>query len=99
MGIWRVTRSTWLQNLAVRSFLIFNGTPSGIKLIGTCNKKGMKFASKFNGTLVVKSQLFKLVKGALSITGPANTQKDGGRKRGRCEFGMIGSNQFNIKKA
>eukprot|EP00983_Pelagomonas_calceolata_P004661 152119-Pelagomonas_calceolata.AAC.1 len=26
---------------------------------------GMKFASKFNGTLMVKSQLFKLVKGVL----------------------------------
>eukprot|EP00983_Pelagomonas_calceolata_P089868 1157354-Pelagomonas_calceolata.AAC.5 len=38
---------------------------------------GMKFASKFIGTLVVKSQLFELVKGMLSITGPANTQKDG----------------------
>eukprot|EP00983_Pelagomonas_calceolata_P013809 442381-Pelagomonas_calceolata.AAC.1 len=37
---------------------------------------GMKFASKFNGTLVVKTQLFKLVKGMLSVTGPANTQKD-----------------------
>eukprot|EP00983_Pelagomonas_calceolata_P013331 426001-Pelagomonas_calceolata.AAC.1 len=37
---------------------------------------GMKLASKFNGTLMVKSKLFKLVKGVLNITGPANTQKD-----------------------
>eukprot|EP00983_Pelagomonas_calceolata_P085380 1156540-Pelagomonas_calceolata.AAC.2 len=28
-----------------------------------CKKMGMGFASKFNGTLVVESQLFKLVKG------------------------------------
>eukprot|EP00983_Pelagomonas_calceolata_P035329 1104947-Pelagomonas_calceolata.AAC.2 len=37
---------------------------------------GMKFASKLNGTLVVKFQLFKLVKGVLSLTGPTDTQKD-----------------------
>eukprot|EP00983_Pelagomonas_calceolata_P118792 1160537-Pelagomonas_calceolata.AAC.1 len=30
---------------------------------------GMEFARKFNGTLVVKSQIFKLVKGMLSETG------------------------------
>eukprot|EP00983_Pelagomonas_calceolata_P097759 1158275-Pelagomonas_calceolata.AAC.5 len=38
---------------------------------------GMKFASKFIGALVVKSQLMKLVKGVLSAAGPTNTQKDG----------------------
>eukprot|EP00983_Pelagomonas_calceolata_P075550 1153064-Pelagomonas_calceolata.AAC.9 len=37
---------------------------------------GMEFVSKHIGTLVVKSQLFKLVKGMLSVTGPTNTQKD-----------------------
>eukprot|EP00983_Pelagomonas_calceolata_P068663 1150027-Pelagomonas_calceolata.AAC.1 len=31
----------------------------------------------FNGTLVVKIQLFKLVKGMLSVTSPTDTQKDG----------------------
>eukprot|EP00983_Pelagomonas_calceolata_P054658 1143796-Pelagomonas_calceolata.AAC.1 len=35
---------------------------------------GMKFARKFNGTSVVKFQLFKLVKGMLSTTRPTNTQ-------------------------
>eukprot|EP00983_Pelagomonas_calceolata_P031089 976506-Pelagomonas_calceolata.AAC.1 len=40
-------------------FLSF--TPSGIKLDGIRNRMGMKFANKFNGTLVVKSQLFRLV--------------------------------------
>eukprot|EP00983_Pelagomonas_calceolata_P030839 969018-Pelagomonas_calceolata.AAC.1 len=38
---------------------------------------GMKFASKFIGVLVVKSRLFKLVKGVLSVAGPINTQNDG----------------------
>eukprot|EP00967_Tisochrysis_lutea_P121675 scaffold200697_cov16-Tisochrysis_lutea.AAC.1 len=37
----------------------------------------MKYVSKFNGTLVIKSQLFILVKGMLNIIGPTNTQKDG----------------------
>eukprot|EP00983_Pelagomonas_calceolata_P083741 1156224-Pelagomonas_calceolata.AAC.2 len=59
MGIWRVPRSTQLQNLAVRSIIVFNSTPSGNKLVGIRNKMDMKFASKFNGTLVVKSQLLK----------------------------------------
>eukprot|EP00983_Pelagomonas_calceolata_P079961 1154930-Pelagomonas_calceolata.AAC.1 len=76
MGIWRVTGSTQLQNLAVRSICVFNSTPSGNKLVGIRNRMGMEFASKFNGTLVVKSQSFKLVKGMLSATGLTNTQKD-----------------------
>eukprot|EP00983_Pelagomonas_calceolata_P021453 672427-Pelagomonas_calceolata.AAC.1 len=37
---------------------------------------GMKFTSEFNGTLLVKSQSFKLGKGVLSIAGPTDTQKD-----------------------
>eukprot|EP00983_Pelagomonas_calceolata_P038629 1136860-Pelagomonas_calceolata.AAC.2 len=37
---------------------------------------GIWFMSKFSGTVVVKSQLLELVKGMLSITSPANTQKD-----------------------
>eukprot|EP00983_Pelagomonas_calceolata_P069722 1150478-Pelagomonas_calceolata.AAC.17 len=32
MGIWRVTGSTRLQNLAVRSIIVANGTPSGMIL-------------------------------------------------------------------
>eukprot|EP00983_Pelagomonas_calceolata_P002677 89013-Pelagomonas_calceolata.AAC.1 len=36
----------------------------------------MEFASKFNGTLVMKSQLFNLVKGMISVRGPTNTHKD-----------------------
>eukprot|EP00983_Pelagomonas_calceolata_P009982 323842-Pelagomonas_calceolata.AAC.1 len=45
---------------------------------------GMKFASKFIGVLVVKSQLVKLVKGVLSVAGPANTQKDGAEGHNFC---------------
>eukprot|EP00983_Pelagomonas_calceolata_P019362 608288-Pelagomonas_calceolata.AAC.2 len=60
LGIWRITGSTGLQNLAVRSICVFNSLPSGNKLIGKHNRIGMKFASEFIGALVVKSQLFKL---------------------------------------
>eukprot|EP00983_Pelagomonas_calceolata_P009775 316963-Pelagomonas_calceolata.AAC.1 len=34
---------------------------SGNKFVGIHNRLGMQFVSKFKGTLVVKSQLFKLV--------------------------------------
>eukprot|EP00983_Pelagomonas_calceolata_P012761 408050-Pelagomonas_calceolata.AAC.1 len=37
---------------------------------------GMKFASKFIGALVVKSQLLRLGKGVLCVAGPTNAQKD-----------------------
>eukprot|EP00983_Pelagomonas_calceolata_P026071 818821-Pelagomonas_calceolata.AAC.1 len=60
MGIWRVIGSTRLHNLAVRSILVFNSTPSGDKPVGIHDRMGTKFASKFIGALVVKSQLFKL---------------------------------------
>eukprot|EP00983_Pelagomonas_calceolata_P083200 1156110-Pelagomonas_calceolata.AAC.1 len=50
---------------------------SGNKLVGIHNIMCIKLASKFNGTLVVKSQLLKLVKGVLIVTGPTDTQKDG----------------------
>jgi len=51
----------------------------------------MKFASKFIGALVVKSQLFKLVKGVLSVAGPTNTQKDGVESHNFCinEFAEV----------
>eukprot|EP00983_Pelagomonas_calceolata_P072729 1151839-Pelagomonas_calceolata.AAC.1 len=76
MGIWRVTGSNQLQNMAVRSISVLNSTPCGNKIVGIRNRMGMKFASKSNGTLVVKSQLFKMVEGVLGVTGPTNTQKD-----------------------
>eukprot|EP00983_Pelagomonas_calceolata_P064047 1147953-Pelagomonas_calceolata.AAC.2 len=60
MGIWRVIGSARLHNLAARSIPVFNSTPSGNKLVGIHDRMGMKFASKFIGGLVVKSQLFKL---------------------------------------
>eukprot|EP00983_Pelagomonas_calceolata_P095377 1158005-Pelagomonas_calceolata.AAC.7 len=39
---------------------------SGNKLVGVHYRMGMKFESKFNGTLVVKSMLFELFKGVLN---------------------------------
>jgi len=56
--------------------------PSGNKFVCIQNRMGMKLTSKFNGTLVAKSQIQKLVKGMLmsiliSVTGPTNTLKDG----------------------
>eukprot|EP00983_Pelagomonas_calceolata_P055568 1144208-Pelagomonas_calceolata.AAC.9 len=80
MGIMRVIGSR-LHNLAARSFLVFDSTPSGNKLVSIHNRTGMKFASKFIGVLAAKSQLFKLVKGVLSVAGPTNTQKDSGESR------------------
>eukprot|EP00983_Pelagomonas_calceolata_P033195 1039490-Pelagomonas_calceolata.AAC.1 len=53
--------------------IIWLSTLSGDKLVGIHDKMGMKFASKFIGTLVVKSQLLKLAKGVLSVAGPTNT--------------------------
>eukprot|EP00983_Pelagomonas_calceolata_P010082 327780-Pelagomonas_calceolata.AAC.5 len=77
MGIWRVFESSWLQNLTVRNTFALNSMPSGNKPVGIRNRVGMKFASNFDGTLVVKTQLFKLVKDMLSVTGPTNIQEDG----------------------
>eukprot|EP00983_Pelagomonas_calceolata_P081177 1155459-Pelagomonas_calceolata.AAC.4 len=45
---------------------------------------GMKFASKLNGALVVKSQLFTLAKGVLSVAGPTDTQKYGVESHNFC---------------
>eukprot|EP00983_Pelagomonas_calceolata_P076630 1153493-Pelagomonas_calceolata.AAC.1 len=56
MGIWRVTGSTQLQDLAVRNIIVFISTPDGNKLAGILNKMGMKLTGKLNGTLVVQSQ-------------------------------------------
>eukprot|EP00983_Pelagomonas_calceolata_P061846 1147001-Pelagomonas_calceolata.AAC.1 len=73
IGIWRVTGSTWLHDLAVTSTFVFNSTPRGNKLVGIHNRMGTEFASKFIGALMVKSQLFKLVKGVLSVAGSTQT--------------------------
>eukprot|EP00983_Pelagomonas_calceolata_P034939 1094168-Pelagomonas_calceolata.AAC.1 len=61
MGIWRVTGSTRLQNLAVRSITIFHSTSSGNKLMGILTRMGTEFVSKFMGPLMIQSKLFKLV--------------------------------------
>eukprot|EP00983_Pelagomonas_calceolata_P084377 1156351-Pelagomonas_calceolata.AAC.13 len=51
-------------------------TPCGNKLVGILNRMGMKLASKFDGTLVVRSQKFELVKAMLSIMSPIDAQKN-----------------------
>eukprot|EP00983_Pelagomonas_calceolata_P076758 1153555-Pelagomonas_calceolata.AAC.1 len=80
--------STWTQNLAVRGITVFISTSSGNKLVGILNQMGMKFMSKFNGTLMVQSdwelQLLKLVKGVLSITSPTNAQEDSMKSHSFC---------------
>eukprot|EP00983_Pelagomonas_calceolata_P047592 1140727-Pelagomonas_calceolata.AAC.2 len=73
MGVWSVTGSTRLQNLAVRSVFVLNSTPSGNKSMSILNRMGMQIASKFQGMLLVKAQLFELDQGMLSIAGPTNT--------------------------
>eukprot|EP00983_Pelagomonas_calceolata_P029245 916859-Pelagomonas_calceolata.AAC.1 len=73
MGVWRVIGSNRLQNLAVRKVTVFNSSLSGNKLVSILDRMGMKFVSKFNGTLVVQSKLLKLVQGMLSVTGPTDT--------------------------
>eukprot|EP00983_Pelagomonas_calceolata_P033422 1046915-Pelagomonas_calceolata.AAC.1 len=52
---------------------------------------GMKLASKFNGTLVVQSQLFKLVEDMLRIISPTNTQENGIKSHRFCinEFAEV----------
>eukprot|EP00983_Pelagomonas_calceolata_P022985 723611-Pelagomonas_calceolata.AAC.1 len=56
MGVWRVTGSTRLQNLAVRRITVFitvfNCSPSGNELVSILNRTCMLFVSKYNGTLV-----------------------------------------------
>eukprot|EP00983_Pelagomonas_calceolata_P124758 1161139-Pelagomonas_calceolata.AAC.7 len=54
--IWKVTGSIQLQSLDVRSIFVFKSTPSGNKLVVLHNRMGMKFASMFNGALVVQPQ-------------------------------------------
>eukprot|EP00983_Pelagomonas_calceolata_P018547 581970-Pelagomonas_calceolata.AAC.1 len=49
MEVWRVTRSTWLQSLAVRSVFVLNSTPSGNKFMSIIDRMGMQIASKFQG--------------------------------------------------
>eukprot|EP00983_Pelagomonas_calceolata_P075559 1153067-Pelagomonas_calceolata.AAC.4 len=86
MGIWKVSGTTRLKNLAVRSVIVFNSAPSGNKLVGTQNRMCMKHASKFNGMLMVKSKLFELIKGVFNITGPTNTQKDSTKSHNLCTY-------------
>eukprot|EP00983_Pelagomonas_calceolata_P079544 1154738-Pelagomonas_calceolata.AAC.3 len=57
--------------MAVRSITVINSTPSGVLY-----KMGMKSVSKFNGTLVVKSQLSKLVECIFCVARSTNAQQN-----------------------
>eukprot|EP00983_Pelagomonas_calceolata_P104841 1159068-Pelagomonas_calceolata.AAC.16 len=59
-------------------------TPNRNKLVGILKRAGMKLTGKLHGTLVVQTQLLKLVKGVLSITRPANAQENGVKSRSFC---------------
>eukprot|EP00983_Pelagomonas_calceolata_P129341 1161598-Pelagomonas_calceolata.AAC.2 len=61
----RLSSTTKLQNMSANGDL--DCTTSGNKLVGILNRMGMKFANNFNGTLVVKSQLFEVAKGMLRV--------------------------------
>eukprot|EP00983_Pelagomonas_calceolata_P023560 742666-Pelagomonas_calceolata.AAC.1 len=58
--------------MAARSIAVINSTLSGNKLVGISYRMSMKSVSKFNGTLVVKSQLFKLVECMFCVTRSTN---------------------------
>eukprot|EP00983_Pelagomonas_calceolata_P079745 1154839-Pelagomonas_calceolata.AAC.1 len=60
-----------------RSITVVNSTPSGNKLVDILYKMSMKSVSKSNGTLVVKSQLFKLVECMFCVTHSTNAQENG----------------------
>ena len=53
MGIWRIARSAWLQNLVVGSVIVFNSVACGDKFMGITNRMDMKLFSKLCGTVVV----------------------------------------------
>eukprot|EP00983_Pelagomonas_calceolata_P102658 1158832-Pelagomonas_calceolata.AAC.2 len=72
----RGTGGLLAPGLAVELF-IFNSTPSGNKLVGILNRVGLKLVGKLNGTLLVQTQLFQLVRSMLSITCPTNAQEIG----------------------
>eukprot|EP00983_Pelagomonas_calceolata_P116735 1160343-Pelagomonas_calceolata.AAC.1 len=63
MGVWGVTGSTRLQNLAVRSFVI-KSTPSRNKFMSILNRMGMQIANA-------------AVRASFKARCPTSTQKDG----------------------
>eukprot|EP00983_Pelagomonas_calceolata_P115587 1160217-Pelagomonas_calceolata.AAC.6 len=79
------------QNMAARSITFINSTFSGNKLVGILYRMGIKSVSKFNGTLVVKSQLFRLVECMFCVTRSTSTQENGMKSYDFCtnEFAEV----------
>eukprot|EP00983_Pelagomonas_calceolata_P040646 1137708-Pelagomonas_calceolata.AAC.2 len=77
--------------MAARGITVINSTPSGNKLVGILYRTGMKSVSKFNGTSVVKSQLFKLVECMFCVTSSTNAQENGVESHNFCtnEFAEV----------
>eukprot|EP00983_Pelagomonas_calceolata_P050357 1141944-Pelagomonas_calceolata.AAC.3 len=94
VGIWKVTGSTRIQNLAVRGAFVFTSVPNGNKLVGILNGVGMKLMGKLSSTLMVQIQLFKVVKAMLSITRPTNAQENDNRKE--ADVGLVGPWQRTV---
>eukprot|EP00983_Pelagomonas_calceolata_P104064 1158980-Pelagomonas_calceolata.AAC.5 len=72
MGVWRVTGSTRLQNLAVRSVFVFDGTSSGNKFVGIFRLYGFySFVGIFDRM-------------SMQFASPTNTQKYGVESHSFC---------------
>eukprot|EP00983_Pelagomonas_calceolata_P034420 1078910-Pelagomonas_calceolata.AAC.2 len=99
MGIWRVSGSARLKNLAMRSIHVFNSTLSGNKLVDVHGSMGMKLARSFNGILLVKSKSFELITGVFNLTGHANTQKDSMKSHSFCTNEFAEVSAYNLKQA
>ena len=63
MGIRGVARGTRPRSLAIGNTIVFDSTSSGHKFVGVNSRMGIQTTGKFSGTLVVKTQLFELIKG------------------------------------
>eukprot|EP00983_Pelagomonas_calceolata_P067152 1149380-Pelagomonas_calceolata.AAC.2 len=73
-GIYRVARSTWLRNLAVKRIRVFNSalvTKPWLHVCGRLDRMCMEFACKLASFLVVEAYIFDM----FLITSLTNTQK------------------------
>eukprot|EP00983_Pelagomonas_calceolata_P010954 354618-Pelagomonas_calceolata.AAC.3 len=85
VGMWRVIESTRLQNLAVRSIIVFSSTPSGNKLqvVGIHNRMGKP--RQHPGMLFnVKGLLGGVLAGRVAV--------ESGRKRRKVQVSRIMAN-------
>eukprot|EP00983_Pelagomonas_calceolata_P066267 1148942-Pelagomonas_calceolata.AAC.1 len=88
MGVWRVSGSTLLQNLAVKSFVL-NSTLSGNKFMGILNRMGMQIASKVL-LEVLAIRYCNLAPTTSSIRNWISFAKGGGKEAGAGGKGVWG---------